>query len=120
MERKHNSSDGTLTPAGRDVEDDSPVALRFDNGIWTYLGPKSGIDWTKNQNAVLTALKNSETPLSFGDIVKASGVNNNSLGRVLESLTSQGVIKKLTSGGPRGTYQYIESMQVNQDDACIE
>ena len=115
LERKHNGSEGLLTPSGRDIQDESPIAFNFDNGNWRYLGPKSDIDRTENQNAVLTVLKNSDTPLTFTEITNLSGVKDGSTGRALDSLVSQLCIEKLNSG----KYKYLESMQVKKEDTFI-
>lgn len=115
LERKHNGSQGLLTPSGRDIKDESPIVFSFDNGTWSYLGPKSDLDRTENQNSVLTALQNSTTPLSFTEITKGSGVKGGSLGRVLDSLVSQRCIEKLNSG----KYKYLESMQVKNENTFI-
>ena len=128
LERKHNETEGILTPSGRDIEDESPIVLSFDTGTWGYLGTKSDIDHTKNQKAVIEALKNSIIPLSFSGITKASGVKSGSLGRVIEALVSQGLVQKLSNGKYRHIESpesikdvslFDESMQAKRDDALI-
>ena len=111
LDRKHNESEGILTPSGRDIEDETPIVLSFDTGTWGYLGTKSDIDHTENQKAVLEALKNSIIPLSFSGITKASGVKSGSIGRVIDALISQGLLEKLSNG----KYKLLESMQATKD-----
>ncbi|MGO8881197.1 MAG: bifunctional DNA primase/polymerase [Desulfomonilaceae bacterium] len=95
LERKHQGSEGILTPSGRDIEDESPIVFSFDSGVWKYQGRKSDIDRTDNQRKVLDFIQNNSLPVSFKEIDQGSGVKHGSLPRVLEALVKEGAIEHL-------------------------
>ena len=115
LERKQMGSEGTLTPSGRDIQDERAITFRFDNGAWIFLGPKSEMDRTETQNSVLSVLKDSLTPLSFTEITRVSGVKSGSAGKVLDTLISQGVVEKLSNK----SYRHLESKKVLRDNTLI-
>jgi hypothetical protein len=95
LERKHQGSEGILTPSGRDIEDESPIVFSFDSGVWKYQGRKSDVDRTDNQKKVFDFIQNNGLPVSFKEIEQGSGVKHGSLPRVLEALVKEGAIEHL-------------------------
>ncbi|MHB8204794.1 MAG: AAA family ATPase, partial [Desulfomonilaceae bacterium] len=106
LDRQHGNSQGTLTPAGRDIEDESEIGFSFESGTWKYLGKKSDVDLSQNQTRILQLLEDRRTPLSFSEIERDSGVKRGSITRAIGSLEENGLVAKDRFSKK---YRYVET-----------
>jgi hypothetical protein len=94
LARKRNSKTATLSVIGRDVEEQE-LALEFnpDFFMWSALGKSSEVVMRNERIDIIELLKNSDEPLSPGDI---SGILDKTPGatrKLLWTMKSQGQIK---------------------------
>jgi RecA-family ATPase len=115
LERKHNSSEGLITPSGRDIEDETPLAFKCENGVWQYLGRKSEVEMNDSQKRVMEFFKD-KGPQRFSEIKKALGINPATLTRALNALVAKREIEYLEISK---LYKNLRTTELEENDVVF-
>jgi hypothetical protein len=83
---------------GRDIED-IEKAVQFDRGTctWAILGNASSVQYSGARAAVLTALRETGTPMSLADIAAAVSLKANNVRQLLLRLVRDGIVGRKKS-----------------------
>ncbi len=98
----------TLYGRGRDVEE-LEVAVSFDKTTcrWSILGAASEVRRTDERSLILTALRDSEEPMTSGEIADATLMPNQNVRQLLAKMVKDGEVRKVK----RGLYQHPDHNQ---------
>ncbi|MDS4031221.1 MAG: AAA family ATPase [Candidatus Contendobacter sp.] len=101
IKRQRLEEDGTLTLISRDFED-RELALRYQSGLWTYLGPADEVsrhdpDWKGDgqsdaRREILARLR--EKPSTPVELAQELGKNRSSVRYLLMKLAEEGMVAK--------------------------
>ncbi|MBI3948428.1 MAG: AAA family ATPase [Armatimonadetes bacterium] len=105
--RSRMERDATLHVTGRDI-DDQELALRFDQGIWTYLGDAREYTQSEERQEILNLLQGATSPMSQSRIAEALGTPRGTIGRLCSCLVQNGLLRSSSSGYYRNPSEYPE------------
>lgn len=91
LKRPRGQDEGTLTAAGRDIED-TELAVRFDRstGLWQVTGQASEVALTGNQKKVADAIKDAGCAITPKVIAEITGLNPNTVRPLVIRMTAAG------------------------------
>jgi hypothetical protein len=85
----------TLHMRGRDLPEDHELGIELRAGWWHYLGTAAAVAANDSRLVVMDALRESETPMTTGDLLKATGKRSRgSLTKLLCRMVEAGQIKR--------------------------
>jgi hypothetical protein len=85
----------TLHMRGRDLPEDHELGIELRAGWWHYLGTAAAVAANDSRLVVMDALRESEKPLTTGDLLKATGKRSRgSLTKLLSRMVEAGQIKR--------------------------
>lgn len=97
LQRSRGQADATLMVTGRDVEEQS-LALQFDKGAWSLLGKAAEYQRTREQQAIVTALREADRPMTPKEIAFALQKPGEAVRFLLGKLVDQGAIRSPSRG----------------------
>jgi len=99
LTKERMRADGVLKFFGRDIEE-TELALRFDNDIcnWILLGKADDYRATKEQQAIIDALRESEEAMSPKEVAELLGKTANNMRVSMRRMANNGIIKLLERG----------------------
>lgn len=98
LKRTRRQATGELFITGRDIEDQE-LAMQLDRDVgWTIIGDADEYRQTKERQAILELLKQSEKSMSPKEIATSLGKNVNTVGNLLQKMMNEGFIKKESYG----------------------
>jgi hypothetical protein len=108
-----DSNGTTLYGRGRDIEE-FETALQFERTTcrWRVLGEAAEVRRTDQRTAILSALEQSEDPLSPADIAEATGMARNNVKQLLLKMVKAGQVLKAQG---RGRYMHPKSVNTDAD-----
>jgi archaellum biogenesis ATPase FlaH len=122
LSRARNNRTATLSIVGRDVEE-AELALEFtpDNFLWSVLGESKSIKQRDERKEILDLLKDSEAPMTSGQIAGALGRNSGLIRVRLWRMRRDGDLKIFGKGYQLPGFvsqqqQAVEGAQAEQDD----
>jgi AAA domain len=100
LKRKRGRADAYLTVEGRDIENPTELALRFDQGAatWAVMGDAEEYRRSETRRAILRVLEHSYEPLGPQDIADALGEKNNTVRQRLYQMSKDGEVKVVARG----------------------
>ena len=97
LHRARTEADAELYVTGRDVEE-SEIALKFENGIWTALGDAATYRQSKERRQVLKALMDADQPMSPKAIADALDQTYENVKKRVSKMASEGQINRIARG----------------------
>jgi hypothetical protein len=89
----------TLHIRGRDIEDETALAMQFNNGRWSVLGAASEVQRSDQRGRIIKALTDAPDGLSVAEIVAAADLRSrNVAGFLLFKLAEAGDIERIKRG----------------------
>ncbi len=108
LKRVRGEADATLAVDGRDIEEPSELALRWDGelGAWSLMGDAAEYRLSEERRKVIELLERVGEPLGPKDVAEASGLNYGSLRVILPEMVRDGTI----ASPVRGKYTTINNV----------
>jgi hypothetical protein len=120
LKRKRGQADAYLHVDGRDIENPTELALKFDQNAatWAIVGDAEEYRLSEQRRAIIRVLETADEPLSPKDITEmlnAKGVNISygAVRELLSQMVKDGQVRNLG----RGQYVLPESLQNSADNA---
>lgn len=100
LERTRGGGDATLFVNGRDIEDETELTLRLDDGLWSYVGRTEDVERSKERKAILDALAANGGLGTVAEIhaVIEDGSSRAAVKMRLSRMAKAGEVKNLGSG----------------------
>jgi hypothetical protein len=122
VKRKRGQADAYLHVDGRDIENPTELALRFNpnTATWTIMGDAEEYRLSERRRAIIRVLESADGPLSpkeITEIFNAKGMNISygAVRELLSQMVKDGQVKNLG----RGQYVLPGKLQNNTDNADI-
>ena len=120
--RTRGEADATLHISGRDIEDDAPLALKFDpaTALWEKIGFAVDPDMTLERQKIMRVLRDANHPMTAKAIAAQIGGKYENIRQIIYRLEEAGDVTR--SGGNKKdgyTFQiphYNNNNNYNQDD----
>ena len=95
LKRERGQSSGYLHFDGRDIENNTDLALSFDDASWSLLGEAGpDIDMTNRQREVYQCVWSFKNGLTSAEVAKIIGIEISNARKVLSSLRTTGHLQK--------------------------
>jgi len=100
IQKQRSKTDAVMHRIGRDIEDESEVALKFDasQAGWVLLGKADDYRLTLQRQDIIDALKQSTEPMSPKEIADILGANPVNIRFLVSKLSESGHIEKTQYG----------------------
>jgi hypothetical protein len=100
IQKQRSKADATMHRIGRDIEDESEVALKFDTlrAGWVLLGKADNHSLTQERQDIIEALKQSTEPMSPKEIADTLGTSSVNIRSLMARLAESGHIEKAQYG----------------------
>ena len=101
LKRSPGQADAELHFEGRDIVDDTPLALRFDTTIggWNLIGDAVEHRQSQERQAILGIIRESQEPTVAKEIATRLGKQYPTVKTLLQKLTKEGLIRSLGKTG---------------------
>ncbi len=92
IDRQRGSNDATLHVIGRDIEDETALAIRFDRTTcnWRLLGNQEEITASRARDGLLSVFKEQGRPMMPKEVAELAGRNPGSVRRLLRAMAEAG------------------------------
>ena len=120
--RNRGEADATLHISGRDIEDDAPLALKFDPAmaLWQIVGEALDPDMTLERQKIIRVLHEADQPMTAKAIATLVGEKYDNIRQVIYRLEEVGEVKRAGGNKKNGyTFQiphYNNNNNYNIDD----
>jgi hypothetical protein len=115
LKRQRGRADAFLHVDGRDIEQPTELALKFDQNTatWAIVGDAEAYRLSEGRRAILRVLENADEPLSPKEIAEITDAKYGATREMLSQMVKDGQVKNLG----RGAYLLPDKSQNNADDA---
>jgi hypothetical protein len=115
LKRQRGRADAFLHVDGRDIEQPTELALKFDQNTatWAIVGDAEEYRLSEGRRAILRVLENADEPLSPKEIAEITDAKYGATREMLSQMVKDGQVKNLG----RGAYLLPDKSQNNADDA---
>jgi hypothetical protein len=93
LKRTRNEDEATLNITGRDIGEQA-IALKFENGLWTYKGQASEVFATETQQEVMEVMRAEGRPLRQRTLAELTGRKNGGFKKTLDRMVANGQITR--------------------------
>jgi hypothetical protein len=117
LKRRRGQADAFLHVDGRDIENPTELALKFDPdaATWAIVGDAEEYRLSEGRQAIRRVLANTDEPLSPKEIAEITGAKYGATREMLSQMVKDGQVKNLG----RGAYTLPANLQNSADNADI-
>jgi hypothetical protein len=115
LKRKRGKVDAYLTVEGRDIENPTELALKFNQNAttWAIVGDAEEYRLSERRRAIIRVLENADDPLGPKEIAETTDAKEGATRELLSQMVKDGQVKNPV----RGQYVLADALQKNADNA---
>jgi len=100
LKRKRGDADAHLTVEGRDIENPTPLALKFDQNTatWAIMGDAEEYRRSETRRKILKVLEEADEPLGPKDVAELTDLSENNARQRLYQMSNGGEVKVVARG----------------------
>jgi hypothetical protein len=115
LKRKRGKVDAYLTVEGRDIENPTELALKFNQNAatWAIVGDAEEYRLSERRRSIIRVLENADEPLGPKEIAEKTDAKEGATRELLSQMVKDGQVKN----PDRGQYVLADALQKNADNA---